>query len=199
MISMPAKKKDYENYSTNMSTKPLHPVIQVITEELSNGPMKAGELKESVMKKARVSAAQYYKMLRKTRDDDVIIEVSTGRRRYYSLPKHAEQLAKMSSKHGPLEKHVIDNASRLMDKLINASEEDIRTLVTQSLILSSAVEALRSAHPKLPTAPRGCSDPTTTSISLALVGRSGPGNPVQTMAMVWYGYLVDVLKALGEF
>ena len=214
-----------ESNTTNNSALTLHPVDKSILEALAGGPLKASELKRKAQEATNCSDAQYYKRLSalKSLYPPKLATRRVGRSVYYTVPEKRHELDRFAARGGRLERHVVENASRILDELIRSGNDEIDNLAQQSQTLSLAVEALRVIHPGMPEAPKSCTRATLATwiiIGREMTEQARLGGPrrnrptlvsknwtdwidtsaaeEEIMRSVWYLYCIEVLQSLKE-
>ncbi len=149
---------------------------RTILRALSRGPIHTGDLRAKI----DCAPSTFYKQLASLKTKKRVILTRKGREVYYALPEHRTELFKSTHRPSELERHVMNNALRLIDEILQIQPEDDKVVKEHCWLLYEAVLILRQTNTEIP--------------QLAVnLGETRPS------LGKWYRYWIEVLQVLGVF
>jgi hypothetical protein len=109
-----------------------------------------------------------------------VISVKVGRESRYALPGWEAELYASTKKQTALERHIINNALRLIDEILNVEREN-ETVVYHCYLLYAGLQVLRKKRPEIYTF------------------GTGPEADERAVLAQWYRYWIEILRILGVF
>jgi len=181
---MPRSKESSHSEHEELSTPTISEEENKILRALEIGVLSAKDLQE----RSRMPPATFYKYLAKVKDKKLIMWVESGQRVLYATPEHQGQLYEAVKKRGALEDHIIKNAHKLLDELIDLdmrdSDKSNKAMSWKCGMLVQAVDKFRELRPAVP------------DINHPKYEESYKGKDEMITVTGWYAYWLDVLEFL---
>lgn len=197
-VNMASQKNEPRNHSTNDSENQISSrILESLRIEHVQGP-------KTLLKNVDCAPATLYKYLKPLEKKRQVISNKIGREMFYALPENYAELYEFTRMRTLLEDHVIKNAHRFIEEIVQVGfdKKEQKRIDVNSSTLSSAVDALRKTHPRLPFRP-----PlrkyrlSANEISTPREVKEYLDSPLEFLSVKlgrWYDYWIEVLQILEE-